>query len=200
MHVCFVVMQDYNTYMRSYNTVIRDGAKVHVLKRDHLRVWVAIDAKLLQNKLMNTFEDYIKDVTGEKSLNAIERKTGIARATLIRKLKGVPPIETVVAIVRAYGLNFAEVFVNAGYIRQDEADSLANENALRKVTDRQLAEEILRRAIESEDSELRQPLRILDEDPDYSQMSDDDVRKNRYGLAAKEADPNIGFDDLPHEP
>lgn len=193
-------MQDYNTYMRSYNTVIRDDAKVHVLKRDHLRVWVAMDAKLLQNKLMKTFEDYIKDVTGEKSLNAIERKTGIARATLIRKLKGVPPIETVVAIVRAYGLNFADVFVNAGYIRQDEADSLANENALRKVTDRQLAEEILRRAIESEDSELRQPLRMLDEDPDYSQMSDDDVRKNRYGLAAKEADPNIGFDDLPHEP
>lgn len=193
-------MQDYNTYMRSYNTVIRDDAKVHVLKRDYLRLWVAIDAKLLQNKPMKTFEDYIKDVTGEKSLNAIERKTGIARATLIRKLKGVPPIETVVAIVRAYGLNFADVFVNAGYIRQDEADSLANENALRKVTDRQLAEEILRRAIESEDSELRQPLRMLDEDPDYSQMSDGDVRKNRYGLAAKEADPNIGFDDLPHEP
>lgn len=193
-------MQNYNTYMRSYNTVIRDDAKVHVLKRDYLRVWVAIDAKLLQNKPMKTFEDYIKDVTGEKSLNAIERKTGIARATLIRKLKGVPPIETVVAIVRAYGLNFADVFVNAGYIRQDEADALANENALRKVTDRQLAEEILRRAIESEDSELRQPLRMLDEDPDYSQMSDGDVRKNRYGLAAKEADPNIGFDDLPHEP
>lgn len=36
--------------------------------------------------------------------------------------------------------------------------------------------------------------------PEYSEVSDDDVRKNQYGLAAKEADKNIGIDDLPHEP
>lgn len=36
------------------------------------------------------------------------------------------------------------------------------------------------------------------EDPDYSDMSEQDARD--YGLAAKEADPNIGHDELPHEP
>lgn len=39
-----------------------------------------------------------------------------------------------------------------------------------------------------------------DEDPDYSNLSDEDVKQNRYDLAAKEADKNIGFDDLPNEP
>lgn len=39
-----------------------------------------------------------------------------------------------------------------------------------------------------------------DEDPDYSNLSDEDVKQNRYDLAAKEADKNIGFDDLPSEP
>lgn len=38
------------------------------------------------------------------------------------------------------------------------------------------------------------------QDPDYSNLSDEDVRKNKYGLAARPADPNIGFDDLPNEP
>lgn len=37
------------------------------------------------------------------------------------------------------------------------------------------------------------------QDPDYSNLSDEDATRNRYGLAAKPADPNIGFDDLPHE-
>ena len=37
-----------------------------------------------------------------------------------------------------------------------------------------------------------------DADPDYSDMSEQDARD--YGLAAKEADPNIGHDELPHEP
>lgn len=37
-----------------------------------------------------------------------------------------------------------------------------------------------------------------DADPDYSNMSEQDAKD--YGLAAKEADPNIGHDELPHEP
>lgn len=160
---------------------------------------IAIDAKVLQNKLMDSFENYIRTATGEPSLNAIERKTGIARATLTRKLKGVPPVETVVAIARAYGLNLAEVFVNADYIRQDEADALANDGALRKATDRQLAEEILRRAIASEESELNKPLDTFDEDPDYSKMSVEDVR-NTYDLAALKKPHSIGDDELPHAP
>lgn len=151
---------------------------------------------------MTTFESYIKDATGEGSLHAIERRTGIARATLTRKLKGIPPVETVVAICRAYGLSFSEAFVQAGYIRQDEADTLASDGALRLATDRQLAEEILRRALAAEgteSSELNQPIRLVDNLPDYSQMSDEDVR-NAYDLAALKKPENIGDDELPHAP
>ncbi|MGP9488919.1 hypothetical protein CIK76_05095 [Glutamicibacter sp. BW80] len=151
---------------------------------------------------MTTFESYIKDATGEGSLHAIERRTGIARATLTRKLKGIPPVETVVAICRAYGLSFSEAFVEAGYIRQDEADTLASDGALRLATDRQLAEEILRRALAAEgteSSELNQPIRLVDNLPDYSQMSDEDVR-NAYDLAALKKPENIGDDELPHAP
>lgn len=36
------------------------------------------------------------------------------------------------------------------------------------------------------------------EDPDYSNMSDQDAKN--YGLAAYKGDPNIGLDDIPHEP
>lgn len=148
---------------------------------------------------MTTFEDYIRNATGESSLGAIERRTGIARATLTRKLKGIPPVETVVAISRAYNLHFLDVFVAAGYIRADEAESIANNGALRSATDRQLAEEILRRAIETEQTELNAPLRVIDSDPDYSQMSDEDVRTS-YDLAALKKPEHIGDDEVPHEP
>lgn len=37
-----------------------------------------------------------------------------------------------------------------------------------------------------------------DADPDYSNMSEEDAKN--YGLAAYKGDPNIGPDELPHEP
>lgn len=37
-----------------------------------------------------------------------------------------------------------------------------------------------------------------DDDPDYSQMTEEDAAE--YGLAAYKGDPNIGYDDIPHEP
>lgn len=144
---------------------------------------------------MTNFESFIKAATGENSLHAIERRTGIARATLTRKLKGIPPIETVVAIIRAYGLGFIETFVAAGYIRQDEAESIAAEGALRKASDVQLAEEILRRANASEAAALHAPIEF--ELPDYSNMSAQDAKD--YGLAAKESDGNIAHDEAPNE-
>lgn len=147
---------------------------------------------------MSDFETYIKAATGESSLYAIEQKTGMARATLARKLKGRPTVETVVAICRAYRVNFLEAFVAAGFIRDDEADTIAGEAALRSATDRQLAEEILRRVSETESEELTKPLDPADLLPDYSAMSEQDARD--YGLAAKEADKHIGHDELPHEP
>lgn len=43
------------------------------------------------------------------------------------------------------------------------------------------------------------PDAVADIDPDYSNLSAEDAR-NSFDLAAKEADPNIGHDELPHEP
>ncbi len=50
--------------------------------------------------------------------------------------------------------------------------------------------------VEPEDADM--DLDMEDADPDYSQMSDQDARD--YDLAAREGDPNIGHDELPHEP
>lgn len=147
---------------------------------------------------MSDFETYIKAATKESSLYAIEQRTGMARATLARKLKGRPSVETVVAICRAYRINFLEAFVAAGFIRDDEADAIAGEATLRSATDRQLAEEILRRVSGPESEELTKPLHAVAPLPDYSKMSEQDAKD--YGLAAKKADTHIGHDELPHEP
>lgn len=160
---------------------------------------LAHDAKLLHTNLMESFETYILNATGASSVHAIEQKTGIARATLSRKLKGRPAVETVVAICRAYNVSFLEAFVAAGFIREDEAKSISGESSIRTATDRQLAEEILRRVIETESSELTKPLDIgADGYPDYSNLSEADAKS--YDLAAKKEDEHIGYDDLPNEP
>ncbi|GAA3297756.1 hypothetical protein GCM10017709_00610 [Glutamicibacter nicotianae] len=56
----------------------------------------------------------------------------------------------------------------------------------------------MRRVADREANENVAPLHLIEPDPDYSNMSAEDAKN--YGLAAKEADPNIGHDELPHEP
>lgn len=53
-------------------------------------------------------------------------------------------------------------------------------------------------SLEGEVDDLRSGGEHSIELPDYSQMSEEDVRN--YGLAAKQGDKNIGPSDIPHEP
>lgn len=94
-----------------------------------------------------------------------------------------------------------------GYGEQAEPKSLSVEDVLRPFTTKTLLAEIERRAdklqalVHKLSSAVAQDVPVDNDGlPVYLEMSDEDVRKNRYRLAAKEADPNIGFDDLPHEP
>lgn len=94
-----------------------------------------------------------------------------------------------------------------GYNEQPQAKSLSVEDVLRPFSTKALLAEVERRA-EKLQSLVHKLSSAIDESlpvdsdglPDYSNMSDEDVRQNRYDLAAKEADKNIGFDDLPNEP
>lgn len=72
------------------------------------------------------------------------------------------------------------------------APVLTIREALRPYTTESLLNEVRLRTsdLESKIAELH--------DPDYSNMSEQDAKD--YGLAAKEADVNIGHDELPHEP
>lgn len=94
-----------------------------------------------------------------------------------------------------------------GYNDQVQATSLSVEDVLRPFSTKALLAEVERRA-EKLQSLVHKLSSAIDEQapvdsdglPDYSNLSDEDVRKNRYDLAARPAEPNIGFDDLPNEP
>lgn len=94
-----------------------------------------------------------------------------------------------------------------GYNESSNSQNLSVEDVLRPFSTKALLAEVERRS-EKLQSLVHKLSAAVDESapvdidglPDYSNMSDEDVRQNRYDLAAKEADKNIGFDDLPHEP
>jgi hypothetical protein len=84
-------------------------------------------------------------LTGARSGREMARAIGIDASTLGRHLRSEPPVGTVVALCRAYGLNVIEVFVRVGYITETEAAEGALVSALQSATDEQLAQEMLRR-------------------------------------------------------
>ncbi|MGP9487872.1 hypothetical protein ACT3UQ_08995 [Glutamicibacter sp. AOP12-B1-11] len=138
----------------------------------------------------------------------LERKTGDTKRQMALKLgqtpstfnRNIESAEVIVAVCRAYGINPVQGLIEAQIVQAFEVDAASADTDLRNASEVSLLEEVLRRAVGRTNISEIPKLQLLDDDPDYSQMSDEDVRKNRYDLAAKEADPNIGFDDLPHEP
>jgi hypothetical protein len=88
------------------------------------------------------------ELTGARSGREMARAIGIDATTLNRRLRSEPPVQTVVAICRAYRLNVVQVFVRVGYITASEAAEGAVASALQSASDEQLAEEMLRRVRE----------------------------------------------------
>lgn len=101
------------------------------------------------------------ELTGAKSIRAIAATSGLDVSTTNRQLNGTSnlAIETVVAICRAYNLDFAETFVAVGIITQKEADALGRAHSLAEYTDLELAQEIVNRLESGEAGEaLTEPI------------------------------------------
>ncbi|WP_190264840.1 hypothetical protein [Glutamicibacter nicotianae] len=136
----------------------------------------------------------------------LESKTGDTKRQMAIKLghtpstfnRNIETAEVIIAVCRAYGINPVEGLIAAGIIEAFEVAQAATESSLAEVPETALLEEVLRRAAGREDVSNVRKLQLVDEDPDYSNMSVEDARN--YGLAAKEEDQNIGRDESPHEP
>ena len=92
-----------------------------------------------------TFDAFLQDLTDGASFRSIAERSGLEPTTLTRQLKGELKVQTVVSICRAYRGNLLRAFVAAGFITEQEADSMAALAGIVKATDTELAEEILRR-------------------------------------------------------
>lgn len=107
---------------------------------------------------METLKDYLLRMTGEPSVRSLALETGIEPSTLARQLgSGDAKVQTVVAICRHFNLQMLPAFVAAGYITEDEAQTITSFN-IHSLTDRELAEEILRRATGNPTSMLHEPV------------------------------------------
>ena len=136
----------------------------------------------------------------------LEVKTGDTKRQMALKLghtpstfnRNIETAEVIIAVCRAYNLNPVEGLIAAGIVEASEVAEAATESSLADVPETALLEEVLRRAAGRADVTNFRKLQLVDEDPDYSNMSAEDARN--YGLAAKEEDQNIGRDESPHEP
>lgn len=95
--------------------------------------------------MRDTTTDHFLRATGARSVRAIAQTAGIEPSTLSRQLNGTLTAETVVAICRAYDLDYADTFVAVGFITDEEANRLGARVGLSAFTDLELAREIVRR-------------------------------------------------------
>lgn len=136
----------------------------------------------------------------------LEAKTGDSKRQMALKLgqqpstfnRNIETAEVIVAVCRAYGINPVDGLIAAGIIDTLEVNDAASEASLSAVPEVKLLEEVLRRAAGRTDITNIKPLRLVESDPDYSNMSAADAKD--YGLAAKKEEPNIGPDEVPHQP
>jgi len=109
----------------------------------------------------NDLVEYFRIQTQERSVRAIALRAGLDQSTLNRQLNGTTSltVETVVAIARAYKLDFADTFVAVGFITADEARNFSRRYSLSQFDDRDLAREMLRRVNDgSATSEITEPI------------------------------------------
>lgn len=95
----------------------------------------------------NDLVEYFRIQTQERSVRAIASRAGLDQSTLNRQLNGTTSltVETVVAIARAYNLDFADTFVAVGFITAEEARNFSGRYTLSQFADQDLTREIVRR-------------------------------------------------------
>lgn len=92
--------------------------------------------------------EYLKRITGEKSVRAIALRIGVAPTTISRQIESELRPELLVRICREYGLGVIPELVHIDFITEEEVAQVAGADALLRATDEQLAKEILRRVQE----------------------------------------------------
>ncbi|MDF2554177.1 MAG: histidine ammonia-lyase [Microbacterium sp.] len=102
----------------------------------------------------NDLAAYFLSLTNERSVRALAARSELDQSTTTRQLAGTSELKvgTVVAICRAYGLDFADVFVAVGFITEEEARRFNLGFRLSEATDAELAQEIVRRLGQGEAS------------------------------------------------
>ena len=90
---------------------------------------------------------FFYECTKEKSAKAIAERAGLARSTVARQFAGrsALKIETVVAICRAYDLDFGVVFAGVGFLTPEEVRQMGKHTRLTNAADADLAAEMLTR-------------------------------------------------------
>lgn len=104
--------------------------------------------------------EYFRIQTQERSVRAIALRAGLDQSTLNRQLNGTTSltVETVVAIARAYDLDFADTFVAVGFITADEARRFSRRFSLSDYSDQDLTLEIVRRVNNGAAPTLTEPI------------------------------------------
>ncbi|WNM64542.1 helix-turn-helix DNA binding domain protein [Arthrobacter phage MidnightRain] len=152
---------------------------------------------------MTRWYDYITRVTDGLTAREVATRAGFDESAMTRWKKGLnADPKFVVQFARAFNQNVLMALAEAELITDEEAAIHEVKIGVEEMTTQQLLEELARRIDNGHGptsptapvkrSRKSEP----DEDPDYSKMSDPDD----YDLAAHEGDPNIGHDELPHEP
>lgn len=126
------------------------------------RTGLALGAKMHQDRDMNeTIQQFLSDASGGASFREMGRVSGINHSTIRRQLTGEGDLTApvVVGIARAYNANVIAALVAAGFITGSEAAGYMTGVKLEEASDKQLAQEILRRAMAGEaGADLTEPL------------------------------------------
>jgi len=130
-------------------------------------------------------EQFFDRISRDASRRAIADAAGLDPSTLTRQLsRGRVPVQTVVAVCRAYDADLVEGFLAAGYVSAAEAERMSSGGSLESATDEQLVGEILRRRRNgSASAALTEPLPAPHEDDEPGEVVDFG-RDSRRGLPA----------------
>ncbi|MGW6225736.1 hypothetical protein [Cellulosimicrobium sp. JZ28] len=119
-------------------------------------------------------EQFFDRISRDSSRRAIADAAGLDPSTLTRQLsRGRVPVQTVVAVCRAYDADLVEGFLAAGYVSEAEAERMSSGGSLEAATDEQLVGEILRRLqAGSASATLTEPIPGPQQDLDHAEVVD----------------------------
>jgi transcriptional regulator with XRE-family HTH domain len=154
-----------------------------------------------QKQQMTRWYEYVLRTTEGMTAKEVADRAGFDQSAMTRWKNGAnADPKFVVQFARAFNQNVLMALAQADLITDEEADLHEVKIGVQDMTTQELLEELARRIDNPQGRSTHTTsmpvVREKDEDPDYSKMSDPD----EYDLAAHEGDPNIGHDELPHEP